>query len=294
MSRHSKNSTAAPIFRYSEKQRLKEYGTIKERIGRDSMKKFDCCHLCLHPVTNPVACPQGHLFCKECIFEALLTQKKEIKRAEKKFEADQKRLLEEEQKRQEEQVAAQIQQMEKLQYGALPQDAIKQPTRDVIQALQDKRPDSLREHKEWIKTSFWVPEQTPTAAPLALVKPSTETCCPVNKHQLRLKQLIDVKMDLVDQSDDTHVNATGPVSAFTYQCYACKKSLNQQKISVLKSCGHVMCTACITKFCLPEGRCMVCNQKCKDKDVISLEESGTGFSSHNKVESSTYLPAFQG
>ncbi|KAG8694886.1 hypothetical protein FRC09_009529 [Ceratobasidium sp. 395] len=50
------------------------------------MKRFDACTLCLQPAREPVACEQGHLYCKECIYSDLLSQKKEIKRFKAKLE----------------------------------------------------------------------------------------------------------------------------------------------------------------------------------------------------------------
>ena len=44
------------------------------------MKKFELCTLCLAKVVKPVACLQGHLFCKQCLIENLIEQKKEKKR----------------------------------------------------------------------------------------------------------------------------------------------------------------------------------------------------------------------
>lgn len=35
--------------------------------------------LCNSTVREPVACPEGHLFCRECVLESLLSQKKLIK-----------------------------------------------------------------------------------------------------------------------------------------------------------------------------------------------------------------------
>jgi len=54
MSRHAKNNTAGPCFTHAERERL-EYGTIKQRIGGDSIKPFDCCNLCLKPFQAPMA-----------------------------------------------------------------------------------------------------------------------------------------------------------------------------------------------------------------------------------------------
>jgi nitric oxide synthase-interacting protein len=77
--RHSKNNNDLAYFTYEEKRKL-GYGTQRERLGKDSIKPFDACCLCLKPLIDPLACPKGHTFCKECILECLLAQKKDIKR----------------------------------------------------------------------------------------------------------------------------------------------------------------------------------------------------------------------
>jgi hypothetical protein len=151
MSRHSKNNCSAPVFTYSERQKLKnEYGTLARRVGKDSQKEVDSCSLCLHPVRDPLAwfgrlptgdliaaggfqnfcgrpyhviqtldafhaiwaleqrdkkcstsltnhacgplnySPKGHIFCRECIYANMLTQKKELKKKLKSWEEQQK------------------------------------------------------------------------------------------------------------------------------------------------------------------------------------------------------------
>jgi len=95
MSRHSKNNTAGMIFTYHERQLLK-YGTISERIGQDSIKDYDSCSICLHSVEDPMICKKGHLFCKECIYTYLLSQKKEIERHMVKWGEQEYRKKEEE------------------------------------------------------------------------------------------------------------------------------------------------------------------------------------------------------
>ncbi|KAF9609273.1 hypothetical protein IFM89_014467 [Coptis chinensis] len=78
--RHSKNNNDLAYFTYDEKKKL-GYGTQKERLGRDSIKPFDACCLCLKPLIDPLCCQKGHVFCKECILECLLSQKKDIQRS---------------------------------------------------------------------------------------------------------------------------------------------------------------------------------------------------------------------
>lgn len=77
--RHSKNNNDLAFFTYDEKRKL-GYGTQKERLGKDSIKPFDACCLCLKPFMDPLCCQKGHVFCKECILECLLSQKKDIQR----------------------------------------------------------------------------------------------------------------------------------------------------------------------------------------------------------------------
>lgn len=84
MARHSKNNTSNSVFSYAEYKKL-DYGTKKQRLGVDSMKDRLSCCLCLQKARDPVACNEGHLYCKECIYTDLLEQKKEIKRQQLKL-----------------------------------------------------------------------------------------------------------------------------------------------------------------------------------------------------------------
>lgn len=47
------------------------------------MRDFDACFLCLQTARDPVCCLEGHLSCKECIYENILAQKLEIERQTK-------------------------------------------------------------------------------------------------------------------------------------------------------------------------------------------------------------------
>ncbi len=51
------------------------------------MRTFDSCSLCLQRARDPVACTRGHIYCKECIYSDLLSQRKEIKRYQAKLDA---------------------------------------------------------------------------------------------------------------------------------------------------------------------------------------------------------------
>lgn len=130
-----------------------------------------------------------------------------------------------------------------------------------IQKMMEKKVNTIdekrtEERKDWIKTSFWAPDNTPMTADKAVKAPSKEMYCPAipvedkeHAHPIRMKDLIPLKLD----ENDLH----------EYVCWICQKALVHQKISVLKKCGHVSCRECILKFALQkdskEGRCMKCD-----------------------------------
>jgi nitric oxide synthase-interacting protein len=88
MGKHSKNVTNAPTFRQSERERL-DWGTQTQRVGSDSLKALSSCCICLHVAVDPVICGGGHLFCRECVVESLLAQKRLIDAQAARFDAAQ-------------------------------------------------------------------------------------------------------------------------------------------------------------------------------------------------------------
>ncbi|KAJ4363383.1 hypothetical protein N0V83_009676 [Neocucurbitaria cava] len=75
------------VFTSYERNALKDrWGSQATRLTRDSFLPFGSCQLCLLPSVDPVCCPHGDLFCRECAMTNLLAQRKEIKRMEKVLE----------------------------------------------------------------------------------------------------------------------------------------------------------------------------------------------------------------
>lgn len=100
MSRHSNNTTSRPISTAGERAKIKDWGTVKAKVVTEAHKQFSHCTLCLCPAKDPHAwyapashSNHGHLFCRVCVFENLVTQKKENERLLKAFRAEQARLL---------------------------------------------------------------------------------------------------------------------------------------------------------------------------------------------------------
>jgi len=142
MSRHSKNNTASSVFTNHERSQLTQYGTQKQRIGTDSIKEFDACSICIHSLIEPMCCPKGHLFCKECIYSYLLNQKKEIARVNEKYEEQQQNVKDEEERKKQEQKEKDIEKFDKTVLGILPEKS------QVFKMKKDFTP-STEGQKEW-------------------------------------------------------------------------------------------------------------------------------------------------
>ena len=91
-SRHSKNAgtMGSENLTYHEKKAL-GFGTVKERLGKETVKDFDACGLGLQHALDPVVTPEGVLYDREHILQCLLHQKKDIARKMKTWEGEQAR-----------------------------------------------------------------------------------------------------------------------------------------------------------------------------------------------------------
>ncbi|KAI7901006.1 uncharacterized protein BX663DRAFT_537339 [Cokeromyces recurvatus] len=311
MPRHSKNNTASSVFTYHESKRL-EYGTKRQRLGRDSFRNYDACFLCLQTARDPVCCGEGHLACRECMYESILQQKQTIKQEQKRLELKQQEM---ENKRQEEEMEAKrvlLDKFDKTQHSVLGdrrvtiKDELKDDEKkgqkrkfelseDEIRSIAEKDIEKtaleLRKEKEEAAKpklgSFWVPSVTPNAMNNLTIEQPTKTqvtCTAVEKeHPLSIKSLIDVKFQTEDTNKDKKI------------CPACLKTLtNASKLSVLRNCGHVICNHCIKMFVAKSKTCYVCEKKTKTKDIIDMSPEGTGFASAStKAVAEKFTVAFQ-
>ncbi|KND03892.1 uncharacterized protein SPPG_01346 [Spizellomyces punctatus DAOM BR117] len=315
MSRHSKNNTALAFFTQAEKAKL-NYGTQKQRLGRDSMRNFDACFLCLQRAREPLCCTEGHLSCKECMYENILSQKKELARQFKLYKEQQEQ--QEESRRQTELAAkeAELTMFEQTQTQFLPSmmreatdigegkkllggkvytpvttaegtvytyDSEGRNPRNASGEVGTKKP--MEQSKDKSLPSFWIPSLTPDAKPLIIQAPKMETVCTASEkhHPVTVKKLVEVKFTLAKGNEDQYI------------CPACLKTFtNGSKIVVLKTCGHTFCKGCCSRFVKPTRKCHQCEVKCKEKDIVELSGEGTGFvGSGGKVESSKATVAFQ-
>ncbi|KAF8646656.1 hypothetical protein AX16_007154 [Volvariella volvacea WC 439] len=265
MTKHSKNNTASSIFSYAEYKKL-DYGTKRQRLGNESMRRFDACALCLNRARDPVACHEGHLFCKECVYTDLLAQKKDIKRQKDKLEALKKEAEEERERARQAARERVLRDFEKGQLGlsggtgvttsatngeprgtkrkfefdtSTVEGLAREAEEAALQQIEKEQAEALR-HK---LPDFWLPSLTPTytssGPPKSLTDVKVQTTCRGGdpRHSLALKNLIPVKFTMYSSSGSSKSAESTPAEGEASSskvakeepepmCPSCKKKLS--------------------------------------------------------------------
>ncbi|CAK7203496.1 hypothetical protein SEUCBS139899_006230 [Sporothrix eucalyptigena] len=115
---HSKRNTSRAVFTSYERALAKAAWTVSSaRLTRDSFLPFASCSLCLELAVDPVACPAGDIFCRECALSNILAQKKELRRLEKAREQEERERAERQARDDAEDQARAIKEFELVQAG---------------------------------------------------------------------------------------------------------------------------------------------------------------------------------
>lgn len=281
---HSKRNTSRAVFTSHERDIAKlNWSSNSARLNRDSFLPFGSCSLCLGISRDPVACRRGDIFCRECALSNLLTQKKDIKRAEKgrqhaENEAAKARAVDD----QEDQERA-IKDFEMTQAGLerarngaavrstaagdegdtpatvgtkrkfeLDEDELDRITRQD-KAKARKAIDDEKAAKPTLP-SFWTPSLTPDVQTTKLAavakKEKASPVCPASArddpHPISMQSLITINFNEEDVSGSDVKRRT---------CPSCLKALNNSSNPMMaKQCGHVLCHSCVKKFMIPSGK----------------------------------------
>ena len=257
MSKHSKNNRGSSVFTYMERKMLKQknlWGDIKGRLSQDNQKSFEQCSICLSLAINPVCCPKGSLFCKQCLLENFLFQKQEIKKITKKYEDQEKSKEKVENKNEND--------------------------NNMIKAVEIYKDNKNHD----LKKCFWNFEHLNPFVPEIKEKPKNVLHCPgcENSHIMGSKEYINLNMNLINDEKKNK-----------FICPICEKILNIQKIIALKKCGHVFCLKCFDDICKVKENCPSCDTKFISSDKIMMKFTPTSYSTHNKVTSKIYIPSYK-
>ena len=252
------------------------------RLNRDSFLPFGSCSLCLESAVDPVACPHGDMFCRECALNNILAQRKEIKRLEKAREQEEREAAELRARQEEEEQARAVKEFEMTQAGfdiargragdgsdertAAADEAKRGKKRkfaldedEVARNAEDDRAKARRaieDEKNAKPTlpSFWVPSITPTSNTKDKLhevkkKAKTSPVCPSSQenrpHGYSLHTLVAINFTEEESRDSKTKSRI---------CPSCKKGLtNASKAVLAKPCGHVICKTCANQFMKPVG-----------------------------------------
>ena len=309
-------------YSYEKGLLKKDYGSITSRLSQASYRNFDACHLCLSSARDPVACAsRGDLFCRSCVLENLLAQRKDIKRQEKAYL---QRLQEIAENKEVADMSARellITEFEMAQAGLssktasaiandIPSTSVKRKFElddaevlRIAQREQERAKKILNEMEKNDKTkskirAFWIPDLAPEdmRSSLTAKLPKTAPICPASSegapHSLNLKGLIDVHFS---EYHDGKNEKDQPSRI----CPACQKALNNSlKSNLLIACGHVICKPCFEKFMAESKSCYVCEtsiegSKAGSLNIVQLRSEGSGYAAGGKTQVTKARVAFQ-
>lgn len=284
---HSKRNTSLAFFTSYERSLLKStWGSRSTRLTRDSFLPFGSCQLCLLPSRDPIACPQGDIFCRECAFNNLLSQRKEIKRLEKDMERNRADLEDEEKRQDDEAKERAVREFEMVQMGlevkgnsgkivgrengkvvveadGEGKGSVQKGTKrkfeideeELLRIAKEERSKARRaiadeKNAKQHLPSFWVPSETP-GSDAAVSRASTtlklHPLCPASSESAPHQYSLKTLTSVkFTEEKDSQTGNT------VRSCPACRKALsNAAKAMLAIPCGHVLCKPCTNKFMTP-------------------------------------------
>ncbi|XP_046673479.1 nitric oxide synthase-interacting protein homolog [Homalodisca vitripennis] len=292
MTRHARNCTAGAVYTYHEKKKDAEasgYGTQNQRVGKDSVKDFDCCCLTLQPCRDPMITQDGYLFDKEAILEYIIRKKNDISRKMKEYEK---------QKKKEQTELAELAAAEKESklnsFVKSEKNIVSSPVEAFKKDDPNARPSvsNMTEGRDKVLPSFWIPSKTPAARLSTVEKPDKNVLCPMSGKPLKLKDLITVKFTEVRDPDDKKSHL---VKENRYMCAVTHDILNNSvPCAVLRTTGDVVTMECVEKIIKKDWIHPLTSEKLTEKDIIPLQRGGTGYSlTNNNLEGKYERPVLQ-
>ncbi|KAK6626932.1 hypothetical protein RUM44_009409 [Polyplax serrata] len=291
MTRHARNCTAGAVYTYHEKKKdaaASGYGTESQRLGKDSVKDFDCCCLTLQPCRNPVVTLDGFLYDKEAILEYIIKKKNEYSRKLKEYEKQKKK--------DEEELAelANAEQLSKVKNFLSTEKNImtERLLKNEKSEGETSTVSNMSGGRDKKLPSFWIPSMTPEAQTNKLEKPDKTIYCPMSGKPLKMKDLIPVVFTKVNDVDD---KKSLIVKNVRYMCPVTHDVLsNAVPVAVLKPTGDVVTVECVEKLIKKDWIHPLTSQKIQESDIIFLQRGGTGYSQTNeKLEGKNQRPVLR-
>ena len=268
-SRHSKNAGTMGSEALTHKERrAMGHGTVRQRLGRESLGDFDHCQLSQAPAQDPVCTPSGHLYDREAVLRYILARKKANRQALAAWQAEQGARGVEASSKEAERAAAELREFARANGGSGAGPA---------RAAEGARGEARSAH-----TSHWIPAKTPEGAAEVGARPPQDVRCPVSGKRLRVKDLIAVRFTRAEDAEGVQV-APGrhrPGGGGRYMDPLTRETLtNRDTLVVLRTTGDVLKRSTYERAVKPDG--VYNGKKVAERDVISLQKGGTGFAAHD-------------
>ncbi|CAB3376341.1 nitric oxide synthase-interacting protein homolog [Cloeon dipterum] len=293
MTRHAKNCTAGAVYTYHEKKKDAQasgYGTQSQRVGKDSIKDFDCCSLTLQPCREPLISSEGHIFDKEAIYKYIIAKKNEYSRKLKEYERQKKK------EQSELDAVAEAEKQSKLnKFLKTEKNIVTEPVKAFVSGPSTSKESSVSNMvsgKAKHLPSFWVPSMTPENKPTAAIKPDKTIYCPITGNPLKVKDLIPVKFtQFNDPSDKKSLIA----KTERYKCPVTGDVLNNSiPCALIRTTGDVVTMECVEKIIKKDWLHPITGDKLTEKDIIPIQRGGTGYAITNvQLESKKDRPVLQ-
>ncbi|BHF77124.1 CDP-diacylglycerol--glycerol-3-phosphate 3-phosphatidyltransferase [Sparganum proliferum] len=299
MTRHSKNCTANTVYTYHERKKDAKhsgYGTQTVRLGKDSIRNFDCCCLTLQPAKDPVITPDGFLYDRAAILEYILSQKADIKRRQRIYEKQLDRAareLAEKKRAAREKEAREFMALNTLDTHS--QASVQAAESEALANIAARRFTSVEHsYKPGSAASFWTSdpssEASSSTSELEPQKPDTVVRCPMSGKALRYKDLITVNFTDVEVGSRVPLKAgESSIAQDVRRCCAVSKDLlsNSTPCVVLKTSGSVVKKEVVDMILKNEMVDPINGQKMTDSDFIEVQIGSGGFSDERSILTAT-------
>ena len=333
MTRHGRNATNAAVYTYHERQkdaRASGYGSEKCRLGKDSLKGYDCCSLTLQPCRTPLVSPEGWLFDKEALLKYIIEKKQECARKLKEYERQKDRDLKDLHEIAAAEKQSALEKFEKAEKNII-YNKYKKETKSVTESeraaaysvtpvrgggesstsstplradLTPSTPGTSTQSAavdggaggvstKGALPSFWIPMLTPQAEKSRVEKPDKTIYCPMSGKPIKFKDMIEVKFTLLDKSDAKNDGQKLIAKEERYKCAVTHDILNNATpVAVLRPTGDVVTVECVEKIIRKDMIHPLTGQTLKEKDIILLQRGGTGYSATNdQLKAVHYRPS---
>ncbi|SBT71696.1 conserved Plasmodium protein, unknown function [Plasmodium malariae] len=230
------------------------------------MRKFEQCWLCLRNAESPVSTPYGHIFCKMCIINNFLTQKKLYAKRKKEYDDYIK--------------AMQRKKKEEASYK------IEKEKRKFIEDLENIKSNENAKTEEKnslldISNNFWIDSNSKVKKDIIekkLKPPSKKLTCPISGRPVNMDELISVNPETLNES--------GSTNGSSWVCSFSKKNIDHHRAVLIKKTGQIILKSIFEKFIYKKKNPL--DIVIGENDFVDLQPGGTAFCSHSNVEKSLH------